>query len=51
MNIFNLGFYIDLQTMALNFGKQKLKHACLKGYFTSGKMNVYLKWKIYVEEM
>jgi len=23
----------------------------LKGYFTSGKMNVYLKWVIYVEEM
>jgi len=23
----------------------------LKGYFTSGKINVYLKWVIYVEEM
>jgi len=23
----------------------------LKGYFTSGKMSVYLKWIIYVEEM
>jgi len=23
----------------------------LKGYFTSGKMNVYLKWVFYVEEM
>jgi len=22
----------------------------LKGYFTSGKMNVYIKWVIYVEE-
>jgi len=25
--------------------------AILKGCFTSGKMNVYLKWVIYVEEM
>jgi len=23
----------------------------LKGYFTYGKMNIYLKWVIYVEEM
>jgi len=23
----------------------------LKGYFTFGKMNVYFKWVIYVEEM
>jgi len=23
----------------------------LKGYLNSGKMNVYLKWVIYVEEM
>jgi len=23
----------------------------LKGYFTSGKMNVYIKWGIYVEEI
>jgi len=28
-----------------------LKQIFLKGYFTSGKMNVYLKWVIYVEEM
>jgi len=28
----------------------KVKNA-LKGYLPSGKMNVYLKWVIYVEEM
>jgi len=28
-----------------------IQKAFLKGYFTSGKMNVYLKWVIYVEEI
>jgi len=28
-----------------------LQTAPLKGYFISGKMNVYLKWVIYVVEM
>jgi len=27
------------------------KTTTLKGYFTSGKMNLYLKWVTYVEEM
>jgi len=29
----------------------KMDFNSLKGYFTSGKMNLYLKWVIYVEEM
>jgi len=29
----------------------QMEYICLKGNFTSGKMNVYLKWVIYVEEM
>jgi len=28
-----------------------LRYKNLKGYFTSGKMNVYFKWVIYVEKM
>jgi len=27
------------------------RKADLKGYFTSGKVNVFLKWVIYVEKM
>jgi len=34
-----------------NFTKLYILLISLKGYFTSGKMNVYLKWVIYVEEM
>jgi len=32
-------------------GKGTLFSTILKGYFASGKMNVYLKWVIYVEEI
>jgi len=37
----------------LFWGKQpwSVKGIYLKGYFSSAKMNVYLKWVIYVEEM
>jgi len=29
----------------------QMEYIWLKGNFTSGKMNVYLKWVIYFEEM
>jgi len=40
-----------LVLVLLHWDISKFYCALLKGHFTSGKMNVYLKWVIYVEEM